>query len=738
MSIHLSVSDREKNCHVKPAGGKSVSLPVLASTAEAGSDAAPGGKAHGKVKKSSKSKWRAVTLIAVHVAMGLHLLQWVRDGVTVSPVEPSESMYALEAGDVNAGFIFFICAIIATFFLGRLFCGWGCHIIALQDLCSTIMMKLGVRPKPFRSRLLLWVPLILAIYMFVWPTVRREGLQRFVREGTQIAVSQMAGPTFAQGSAAMLREETVKYARAPLPLWMGQTQPFPGFRNALVKENFWETFAPWYIAIPFLGFCCFAIVYFLGNKGFCTYGCPYGGFFGPIDRVSIGRIVVNDKCEGCGHCTAVCTSNVRVHQEVRDYGQVVDPGCMKCLDCVSVCPNEALSYKLGKPAFLVQPRTEEARAGKVRKPDYDLSLGWELAAGVLFLAFFLAFRGAWNSVPMLMAVAMAGCLTFCVWKVVQMATVANVRVQSLQMRIKGKATTAGHVFVALTVASVAVAGWCGWVRGMQAYAEALDHRVLTPEEVVFSPRYVPDAEQKAIAQRAIEVMTQAGAREDGGWGWDLQPAQLTRLGWLAAVAGDLPKAQMYLRRALEGGRPNEAMVVGFRRVLALQGKTNTDLNTAMAEVLAKRPDADNVRVAGAFGMLQQGKRAEFEAELSKVLDRGRHGDAQAQRRAIETLAQLAANEGNQQVFTDVTQRLDRLMEQRPSVGGLREVRAGFAAGQGDWAGAEKWLREAIEHGPRNVSYWKQLEQVLLQLGREAEAREAGRTAATHARRFATW
>lgn len=738
MSIHLSVSEREKTCHVTPAGSKSVSLPVLASTAQPGSDAAGAAKTQGKIKKSGMSKWRAISLIAVHVAMGIHLLQWVRDGVTVSPVEPSESMYALEAGEVNAGFIFFICAIVATFFLGRLFCGWGCHIIALQDLCSTIMMKLGVRPKQFRSRLLLWVPLILALYMFVWPTVRREGLQRFVREGTQIAVSQMAGPTFATGPAAIMREEAVKYARAPLPLWMGQTTPFPGFRNALVKENFWETFAPWYIAIPFLGFCCFAIVYFLGNKGFCTYGCPYGGFFGPVDRISVGRIVVNDKCEGCGHCTAVCTSNVRVHQEVRDYGQVVDPGCMKCLDCVSVCPNGALSYKLGKPAFLVQPRTEAARAGKVRRPEYDLSLGWEVAAGVLFLAFFLAFRGAWNAVPMLMAVAMAGCLTFCVWKVVQMATVANVRVQSLQLRIKGSVTTTGRVFVVLTGASVVLAAWCGWVRATQAYAEALDHQVITPEDVVFSPRYTPNPEQKTIALRAIDLMTSAGSREDGGWGWDLQPAQLTRIGWLAAVAGDLPRAEQYLRRALEGGRPNEAMVVGFRRVLALQGKTNTDLNTAMAEVLAKRPEADNVRVAGAFGMLQQGKRAEFEAELYQVLERGRHGDEQAQRRAIETLAQLAANEGNQQAFADVTSRLDRLIEQRPSVGGLREVRAGFAAGRGDWAGAEKWLREALEHAPRNVSYWKQLEQVLLQLGREAEAREAGKMAALHARRFATW
>ena len=30
---------------------------------------------------------------------------------------------------------------------------------------------------------------------------------------------------------------------------------------------------------------------------------------------------MTDACEHCGHCTVVCTSNVRVHEEVRDFGE---------------------------------------------------------------------------------------------------------------------------------------------------------------------------------------------------------------------------------------------------------------------------------------------------------------------------------------------------------------------------------------------------------------------------------
>ena len=92
-------------------------------------------------------------------------------------------------------------------------------------------------------------------------------------------------------------------------------------------------------------------VYFLGQKGFCTYACPYGGFFGLADKLSPGKIRVTDACNQCGHCTATCTSNVLVHAEVKQYGMVVDPGCMKCMDCISVCPNDALYFGFGKPTL---------------------------------------------------------------------------------------------------------------------------------------------------------------------------------------------------------------------------------------------------------------------------------------------------------------------------------------------------------------------------------------------------
>src|SRR5437870_12435033 len=125
------------------------------------------------IRKSKTGRWRAAALITLNLFMIAHIIQWRVMGRTVSPIEPSETMHTLQKGFVNAGFIFFTLAMLATLIVGRFVCGWGCHIHALQDFCGWLLKKMGLHPKPFRSRLLVYVPLIGALYMFVWPTAFR-------------------------------------------------------------------------------------------------------------------------------------------------------------------------------------------------------------------------------------------------------------------------------------------------------------------------------------------------------------------------------------------------------------------------------------------------------------------------------------------------------------------------------------------------------------------------------------
>jgi len=552
------------------------------------------------VVKSRVSKWRAAVLIGVHVAFAVHIGFWLSGrggGVrsTVTPVEPSESMATLEMGAVNAGFVFFVTALLSTLVFGRFFCGWGCHLVALQDVCGWMMKKLGVHPRAFRSRLLLWAPLLLAIYMFVWPTLRREVLTPLLgddvnRDGNAATLvtglresllnrdingdGRVAAPgdpgDFVPGvsEAAVGRDLNGNGAAtdvlpeyAELPLWMGRSAPMPGFKPHFYTEDFWATFASWPVAIPFLLVCGFATVYFMGAKAYCSYGCPYGGFFAPLDRLSPLRIRVNDDCRQCGHCTAVCTSNVRVHEEVRDYGAVIDPGCMKCLDCISVCPTSALRVGLGAPAMLTRPKDPAspllASAREHARKRYDLSLAEEWAVGAVFVFFLVAYRGMYNVVPLLMAMGIAMVGSYMVYKTWRLLRDRNVRGPFWQLKLDGRVRAGGVAFAAATLAVVAVGVQGLAIKAAYWRGEAVAARIERRENALATAgqRYRPDAADTDAVRGAIASLRLAGSVRDGGIAFYTSPAQHERLSFLYAVVGENGPAERHLVELMRSVNP---------------------------------------------------------------------------------------------------------------------------------------------------------------------------------------
>ena len=64
------------------------------------------------LRPRNPSRWRTVALISVHVVMIAHVAQWLLQGVTLSPVEPSEGMELAKHGIVNTGLVFFAAAIL--------------------------------------------------------------------------------------------------------------------------------------------------------------------------------------------------------------------------------------------------------------------------------------------------------------------------------------------------------------------------------------------------------------------------------------------------------------------------------------------------------------------------------------------------------------------------------------------------------------------------------------------------
>jgi len=523
------------------------------------------------------SRRRFAVLIFIQAALAVHVGLWLwRGGETIAPLEPSESMETLKHGVINVGALLFGLALLSTAILGRWFCGWGCHVILLQDWCERLLARIGLRPKPFRSRLLLWVPLALALYMFAWPVVYR------------LAIAPLVQPDL----------------------------HWPGWSWQLTTTDFWTTFPSWAVAIPFLFVCGFLTVYLLGGKAYCTYGCPYGGFFAPLDRLAIGRIRVNDSCEGCGHCTAVCSSNVRVHEEVRDFKMVVDPGCMKCLDCVSACPKDALRFDFGAiPASHQRPAVARL---------YDLPLTEEIGIAIIGVGTLLAVRGAYGVVPLLFASGIGACVAFFAWKAWRVLRDRSSSFHGHALKSAARMTALGASWLVATALLLVLVVHTGAVnlltaRGLQTY-ESLD----IPESDIFGDHAV---ELEPVRQQAVRLglrqLQIASCLSDGGWGLGTRSWQDgldLRMAWMHCVLREFTDAEALLQ-SMYRRAPTEALAANICRIR--RGRADRAGADAMyAQAQADHPEWSRLRDERMLWILdEQGLESAIAASRAWVAER---------------------------------------------------------------------------------------------------------------------
>lgn len=653
----------------------------------------------GPVRPSKRGRWRTASLITVYVLAAAHVVHWKLAGRTVTPVEPSEAMQTLGHGLVNAGFVLFALLILSTLVFGRFFCGWACHIVALQDLCTWFLRKVGVRPRPFRSRLLVYVPILAAVWMFVVPSIVRLALGEEHR------------------------------------VW----------RAAFLTDDLWDRFpGPWIAALTFV-VCGFLIVFLLGNKGFCTYGCPYGGIFGLADTVAPGKIRVSDACDGCGHCTATCTSNVRVHEEVKLFRMVVDPGCMKCMDCVDVCPMDALSYGFGPSS--VKKGAPRAKAPARR---YDFTMGEEVAMAGVFLVSIVILRALYDAVPFLLALGLASISAYTLLTAARMRRMPSLQWSRWHLRERDRTTPAGRVFLAaatmwtLFLAHSAVVQWYA-LNGARRLQTATD---VAPDD---SSRRHALEESRAMLVRAaglglfpsasLEARIAMANQELGddvaaeryykraiGMADDLAMAHLA-LARYAVARGDTSVAIARLERVVEL-EPDLGTASGDLADLLLKKGRGNDAAMMMDRVIARRPDDPTLRLTHALVLAHTGD-VEGGLRETKEVAAADPGNADA----LYQLGRILAAASR---LDEARVALERAAELAPQSIEIHWWGARVAAAQSRWPAARAHLETAMREAPFDASLVGSWAQVLRQSGELEEAIAAAEREASQdrERRFA--
>ena len=98
-------------------------------------------------------------------------------------------------------------------------------------------------------------------------------------------------------------------------------------------------------------FAWLALVVWLGAKHgrlYCNTLCPVGAFLGIFSRFSVLKIsIATGNCVQCGLCSKTCKASCMDHE----LSCVDHSRCVMCLDCLNVCPTDAVVFSnrlLGK------------------------------------------------------------------------------------------------------------------------------------------------------------------------------------------------------------------------------------------------------------------------------------------------------------------------------------------------------------------------------------------------------
>lgn len=357
------------------------------------------------------SRKRVLFQGVLHLVLVLHVVGYYAWGWTSVGSLDFQSFFhdGLSRGLLTAGALLALAAIVGTLVFGRLFCSWGCHFAAVQDVAAWALRRLGWKAPVVHTRFLHWIPYLLLLVIFAAPAIRAH-------------LERGAPPEIAMDLSA----------NAP---WA----TFPGFWGSLI------TFAA----------CGAGILLFLGTRGFCRFVCPYGAMFRIFDRAAPFRVRRQKECSGScpgssgapgagvAPCTGACPMAIDVHQEARTLGRVVDVDCVRCHLCIEACPEQALAYSTrGVPA-----------QGTLTRPPRSLTLAEEIGV----LAFTALAYLAWDMViaAHFLAATLAlglGFLALICWRA---ARSRDFRVLGrLDLRRQGRWTPAGSLLLAALVISL--------------------------------------------------------------------------------------------------------------------------------------------------------------------------------------------------------------------------------------------------------------------------------------------
>lgn len=194
--------------------------------------------------------------------------------------------------------------------VGRMACGWLCPFGLLQDLMYKIPSPKFRIPGSWRyMKYCMLIVLVILLPLLLKPSLFSDsegyGQPWFCKLFCPAGTLQAGVPLVVQSEVS------------------GQSRYELGF-IFFFKLSILMAFLIWMV---------------LTKRPFCRTACPLGAIWGLFNRVSVCQLRIDRvRCKECGNCQRICPTDV----EIYEAPQHAD--CIRCLECVKVCPEGCISF----------------------------------------------------------------------------------------------------------------------------------------------------------------------------------------------------------------------------------------------------------------------------------------------------------------------------------------------------------------------------------------------------------
>jgi tetratricopeptide (TPR) repeat protein len=304
-------------------------------------------------------------------------------------------------------------------------------------------------------------------------------------------------------------------------------------------------------------------------------------------------------------------ANVQVAKEVRDYGMVTDPGCMKHMDCISVCPNDALYFGFGKPSLAVSTKSA--------KKTYSLTWPEELFAAIVFVLSYFAVWDVYQLVPMLMALGIACVTTFLAVTALKLFKPENQSFYGFNLRSSGKIQRAGWAFLGFAALWIGLNAHSGWIRYNESAGTRGYESVQIPDELALAEKdptgWLSAADKTNIADGKLHFYRAFDA------GLLVNDTLLPKLAWLEYLSGNAEQSVKLLALAAthQHGQPKALSLYYRGAILNRLGRYNDALDS-LDKAIKEAPELIVAREERGEALWQLGRRREAVKTWSDAVD----------------------------------------------------------------------------------------------------------------------